>query len=70
MQRFSQTISLDGNNKNKQKGWVIRISTHCFSKPLDNSIYLFGLKSEEPIMMYTGFVSLLSLFILTFGWIQ
>ena len=67
----NQTISLDGRIKISKKGWVIRILTFAFLSLLIVVYNLFGLRNpqEEPIMMYTGFVISLSLFILTFGWI-
>jgi hyaluronan synthase len=68
----NQTISLDGRIRTSKKGWVIRILTFAFLSLLIVVYNLFvGLRNpqEEPIMMYTGFVIMLSLFILTFGWI-
>ena len=66
----NQTISLDGRIKISKKGWVIRILTFAFLSLLIVVYNLFGLRNpqEQPIMMYTGFVISLSLFILTFGW--
>ena len=68
----NQTISLDGRIRISKKGWVIRILTFAFLSVLIVVYNLFvGLRNpqEQPIMMYTGFVILISLFILTFGWI-
>src|SRR5690349_915925 len=67
----NQTISLDGRIRISKKGWLIRILTFAFLSLLIVVYSLFGLRNpqEEPIMMYTGFVISLSLFILTFGWI-
>jgi hypothetical protein len=63
---------LDGRIRISKKGWVIRILTFAFLSLLIVVYNFFvGLRNpqEQPIMMYTGFVILLSLFILTFGWI-
>ncbi len=67
----NQTISLNGRIKISKKGWVIRILTFAFLSLLIVVYNFLGLRNpqEEPIMMYTGFVISLSLFILTFGWI-
>jgi hyaluronan synthase len=67
----NRTISLDGRIRISKKGWLIRILTFAFLSLLIVVYNLFGLRNpqEEPIMMYTGFVISLSLFILTFGWI-
>ena len=68
----NQTISLNGRIRISKKGWVIRILTFAFLSFLIIAYNLFvGLRNpqELPIMMYTGFVILISLFILTFGWI-
>src|ERR1044071_8047673 len=70
--KSNQTISLNGRIRISKKGWVIRILSFVFLSFLIIAYNLFiGLRNpqELPIMMYTGFVILISLFILTFGWI-